>query len=78
MISFSIEVKIPNMDRRSIEIPCPHCGLHTWTTIGHVKRREFIVCRGCHWNIHLEDKDASMLRAIRRIRRSLKNLERII
>lgn len=74
MVSISIQVDIPNFDRVPIEIPCPICELHTWVTIGEIRRRDFTICRGCHANILLEDHLGSMHRSIRQLEKALKSL----
>jgi hypothetical protein len=55
MFSFSLEIQIPNLDKHPIEVPCPNCELHTWVTLGEIKRGDFAICRGCHANILLID-----------------------
>jgi len=76
MISISFKVNIPDFDSIPIEVPCPICGLHTWVTIGAIRRRDFAICRGCHANILLEDHLGSFQRFTRKTERILKNFGR--
>lgn len=54
MFNTSIKVDMPDFDRHEIEIDCPLCRLGNWTTLGAIRRRDYLVCRGCHSNILLE------------------------
>ncbi len=75
MISISLEIDIPNFDKIKLEIPCPICSLHTWVTIGEIRRREFTICRGCHANIILEDNMGGFHKFVRQTTKTLKNFE---
>jgi hypothetical protein len=55
MINFAISIQLADLDAHWIEVPCPSCRLETWTRLGEIKRGEYIICRGCHANIHLID-----------------------
>jgi hypothetical protein len=70
MFSISIKVEIPDLDKHSIEVPCPACRLHTWVRLGEIRRRDFAVCRGCHANLLLEDH----LGGLHRFTRSLSGM----
>jgi hypothetical protein len=74
MLSISIEVIMPDLDRHLIEVPCPRCDLHTWVTLGEIRRRDYAICRGCHANILLEDHLGSMHRIIRDLESAFKSL----
>ncbi|MGD0220674.1 MAG: hypothetical protein ABSC73_09515 [Acidimicrobiales bacterium] len=79
MISFSFSIKvinIPDLDRHQIEVKCPVCMLHTWVKLGEIRRRDFVICRGCHANILLEDYLGSVHRSVRSFEQMLKGLER--
>ncbi len=76
MFSISLHINIPDFDRIPIEIDCPICGLHTWVTIGEVRRRDFTICRGCHANIMLEDHLGSVHRSFRNIQHTLETFGR--
>ncbi|WP_157608174.1 hypothetical protein [Teredinibacter turnerae] len=62
-MKISINVTIPDFDRKEIEIDCPLCKLGNWVQLGQIKRREYLVCRGCHSNIHLQDHLGGVQRA---------------
>jgi transposase-like protein len=55
MLNFSITIQLPDLDRHEIEIDCPICKLSNWVKIGEIRRRDYVVCRGCHANLLLED-----------------------
>ena len=79
MISFSFSIKvlnIPELDQVPIEVECPVCLLHTWVKIGEVRRRDFVICRGCHANILLEDHLGQIHRCVRGFEEMLKGMER--
>jgi hypothetical protein len=63
MLKLSISVNVPNFDRKEIEIDCPLCRLGNWVQLGQIKRREYLVCRGCYSNIHLQDHLGGVQRA---------------
>ena len=67
MFEISFHMDPFDLSRHEIEIDCPLCKLHNWTTFGAVQRREFLICRGCHSNILLEDHLGSGQRAIKSI-----------
>ena len=69
-MKLSITVTTPNFDRKEIEIDCPLCKLGNWVQLGQIKRREYLVCRGCHSNIHLQDH----LGGIERVTKTLNNM----
>jgi transposase-like protein len=69
-LQISISFNIPNFDRKEIEIDCPLCKLGNWVQLGQIKRREYLVCRGCHSNIHLEDH----LGGVQRVTKKLNNM----
>jgi len=74
MFSISIEVNLPEFDKIPIEVPCPICELHTWVTLGSIRRRDFAICRGCHTNILLEDHLGSVHRTIKNIEGVFKDI----
>jgi len=66
-LKLSINIEIPNFDRKEIEIDCPACRLGSWVKLGEIKRRDYLVCRGCHSNIHLQDHSAGVQRITKKI-----------
>jgi len=73
MFELSISVSIPDFDKHPVEVDCPYCKLHTWVTMGEIRRRDISICRGCHRNIILEDYLGSFQRSIRNIQNQLRN-----
>jgi hypothetical protein len=79
MISLSFSIKVinfPDLDRHPIEVKCPVCQLHTWAKLGEVRRRDFVICRGCHANILLDDHLGQVHRFVRSFEEMLKGMER--
>ena len=76
MVTLSIKVSIPDFDRIPIEVPCPLCGLHTWVTLGAIRRRDFAICRGCHANIMLIDHLGGFQRFVRDTEHTLNSIGR--
>jgi len=75
-----IEIKVMgstiNFDKHEHEIECPHCRLETWISFGEIMRNDFIICRGCHANIILEDHLGDFKKGIKTIENLLKNFEK--
>ena len=76
MFKLSIQVNVPNLDRFETSIPCPKCHLETQVSLGQIRRREYVVCRGCYINIHLIDHMGSIHRVQKKISHMLKKMER--
>ena len=76
MFKLSIHVDVPNFDRVETSIPCPRCHLVTQFSLGQIRRREYVVCRGCYINLHLIDHMGSVHRGQKKISHTLKKLER--
>jgi transposase-like protein len=74
MLEVSITWDIPNFDKEEIDIQCPICKLENPVQFGEIRRRECIICRGCHSNIFLEDH----LGTIHRFIKSIDNLENLL
>ena len=77
MFDIKINISVPNFEKYPIEIDCPKCKLSSWTTIGHVKRRDYLICRGCHSNILLEDYENKMHRMLKKLNKTFKLWENI-
>lgn len=77
MIELSFEITIPDFSRHELEVECPLCDLHNWTTFGQVQRRDFLICRGCNCNIFLEDHLGSVQRSIKGIEKALRQLGKL-
>ena len=76
MFKLSVQVTVPNLDRLEASIPCPRCRLETKVSLGQIRRRDYVVCRGCYINLHLIDHMGSVHRVQKKISRMLKKLER--
>lgn len=44
-----------NLDRQTVECPCPGCGFYNSVFWRQVRVRGVIICRGCKANIQLDD-----------------------
>lgn len=75
MLKLSIQVEIPDLDRIEVEVPCPRCKLSTYVLLGKIRRRDYVICRGCYSTINLIDHMGSFDRAKKRITKMLKELE---
>jgi len=64
-ITITISGSLESFDRHEIEIECSRCRLNTWVTLAQIRRRDFTICRGCHWTISLQDHLGSVHRAVR-------------
>ena len=45
MFRVSVAVDVPDLDKHSIEIECPHCSLHVHVRLDEIRRREFTMPR---------------------------------
>lgn len=72
MFDISFQFTMPDFSRQEIEVNCPLCELHNWATLGQIQRREFLICRGCHSNVFLEDHLGSVRRSVEGIEKALK------
>jgi transposase-like protein len=72
-MEISFKITIPDMDKKEVEIECPVCKLQNWVRLGEIRRREYLVCRGCHTNILLEDHLGSVQRIVRKIKYMFKD-----
>lgn len=64
-----------NLDRHEIEFPCPSCGFHNPATIKQARLRDAVICRGCKATIRLDDQMNECRKAVRQVRRSLREFE---
>lgn len=75
---FSLKVSVSgnreSLDRHEIEVQCPRCALHTWVSFGHILRKDFVVCRGCHANVLLDDHMGTARRAVREYDAAIESL----
>lgn len=75
MLTLSLQIEVPNLDRIEVEVPCPRCKLSTHVSLGKIRRRDYVICRGCYSTINLLDHMGSFDRTKKRITKMLKDLE---
>lgn len=63
-----------DLDKHTIEFPCPKCGFYNPAFLRQVRFRDVIICRGCKCNIRLDDHMNEYDRARRRMQRSIEQL----
>lgn len=73
MITLSYDVNLPDFNKIDYEIQCPNCLLHTWTTVGTIRRNDVVICRGCHSNIVMQDRLGSTDVTIKQITNTIMN-----
>lgn len=56
-----------NLDKSSLEVPCPSCKFPNDVTVREVRFGLTILCRGCKRNIRLVPMDGGMTKAKRMI-----------
>ena len=66
---------MPDFSKHEIEIDCPSCKLGNWTTLGAIKRRDYIICRGCHSNILLDDNLGGVQRFLSKMNNIFKDFK---
>jgi hypothetical protein len=64
-----------DLDRMSIEFPCPSCGFHNPATIKQARLRDAVICRGCKATIRLDDQMNECRKSVRQVGQSLRELE---
>jgi hypothetical protein len=64
-------LKLPDIDRRWIDIDCPTCRLATPASLGDVRLGNVIICRGCKLNIRLIDHIGEYHRMRRKLEQTL-------
>lgn len=67
MLRVTVSRTFPELDRHSLEVPCPRCRLSTAVFLRQVRLGDVVVCRGCKANIRLVDHMGDYHRARRRI-----------
>ena len=77
MFSLELKVEMPDFDKYRLEVPCPLCKLHTWVTLGEIRRQEMTICRGCHVNIYLEDHLGQIQRFTQKFQKMISDIGRM-
>ena len=62
------------LDDFRIEITCSHCTFINIVFVKQIRIGDVIICRGCKNNIQLIDHQGSILKANRKLRRSINTL----
>lgn len=65
-----------NLDKQTIEFPCPRCGFFNEIFFKQARLRDVIICRGCKSNIQLDDQMNECRKAERSIRKSIQELQK--
>lgn len=73
-MEISINLEIPDLGNYKIEIECPCCRLSNYAKLNEIVRREYIICRGCYSNLHLDDHLSSAHRTIKKINKTFQGL----
>jgi transcription initiation factor IIE alpha subunit len=64
-----------DLDRQSIEFPCPRCHFYNSAFLRQVRLRQVVICRGCKSNLRLDDHMNEYRKAERQLRRAFGDLE---
>lgn len=64
-----------DMDKLEIELQCPRCNFYNYIFLKQARLRDVIICRGCKYNIQLDDQMNNVRKAVRDINQALNELE---
>jgi hypothetical protein len=64
-----------DLGKQSITVECPACHFANRVTLKQVRIRDVAICRGCKRNIQMEDHLGSIKKAIRDLRRAVRQLQ---
>lgn len=64
-----------DLDGHRLDFPCPRCKFFNTFTLGQVRLRDAVICRGCKATINLDDYMNETRKAIRSISRALRSLQ---
>lgn len=67
-----------NIDSFEVEIECPNCDFYNPIWLMQARLRDTIICRGCKFNIRLDDSMNTVRKARRRILEQFKKMKRQI
>jgi len=67
-----------NIDKIPIEFSCPHCGFYNVIFFKQARLRDVIICRGCKYNIQLDDQMNECRKAKRRITDAMKEMNKAL
>lgn len=64
-----------NLDKEVIDFSCPNCGFYNSFFFKQARLRDVIICRGCKYNIRLDDQMNECRKAARSIKKAIQELE---
>lgn len=64
-----------DLGKQSVTVECPACHFTGQVTIKQVQIRDVVICRGCKGNIQLEDHLGTTEKAMRDLRRAIRQLQ---
>lgn len=64
-----------NLDRVSLDVPCPECRFENTIFYRQARLRDVLICRGCKANIRLDDHMNQCRKARQQVNRALQDLE---
>lgn len=67
-----------SLDKQMVEFPCPKCGFYNPIFFKQARLRDVIICRGCKFNIQLDDHLNECRKAEQNFRRTIRRLEETI
>lgn len=76
-VSASLEGDI-DLDAVEVEVDCPVCNFANPIWLKQARLRDVIICRGCKSNIQLDDSMNSVRKAMKDLRRQMREFERTV
>ena len=67
-----------NLDKQEIEFQCPTCNFYSKIWLKQARLRDVVICRGCKYNIRLDDQMNETRKAIRSFKRTMNKLEQTL
>lgn len=64
-----------SLDKQTVEFPCPKCGFYNPIFFNQARLRDVVICRGCKYNIQLDDQLNECRKTERGFRRVVRRLE---
>jgi len=62
------------VDAFEVDVECPRCQFSNPIWLKQARLRDAIICRGCKWNIGLDDGMNSVRKAHHSVRRAMNNM----
>lgn len=70
--------RVIDLDSIRVEVDCPECSFSNPVTIGQVRLRRTVICRGCHSNLDLQDSLNTVRKVRAMMRRASGDLEGLV